>query len=167
MSEGHQTGQDYSAIGATMTEEHGVKVAAHGSGNGSAKAELAGREARRSPPDDGDADGPSEAPAASDGSATAMSARTLSLGVYQGPLPPPGALAQYEAACPGAADRIIAMAERQAKHRQDAEMVYATAEVRLATRAQAIGGALLLLLLAGGFFVLYLGMPAIGVARCV
>lgn len=40
---------------------------------------------------------------------------------YQGPLPPPTHLADYEDICPGAADRIITMAENQAGHRQDIE----------------------------------------------
>ena len=40
---------------------------------------------------------------------------------YQGPLPPPVHLADYEEICPGAADRIITMAEYQAGHRQDIE----------------------------------------------
>lgn len=34
-------------------------------------------------------------------------------GVYKGPLPPPAMLADYEAALPGAAERILAMAERR------------------------------------------------------
>ena len=40
---------------------------------------------------------------------------------YSGPLPPAEAFEKYEAVCPGAADRIIAMAERQAAHRQEIE----------------------------------------------
>ena len=40
---------------------------------------------------------------------------------YCGPLPPAEAFEKYEAFCPGAADRIIAMAERQAAHRQEIE----------------------------------------------
>lgn len=40
---------------------------------------------------------------------------------YSGPLPPPEILARYEAISLGAADRIIAMAERQSAHRQELE----------------------------------------------
>lgn len=40
---------------------------------------------------------------------------------FSGPLPPPAALEGYESTQPGAADRIIAMAEMQAKHRQEQE----------------------------------------------
>jgi len=37
---------------------------------------------------------------------------------HQGPLPPAESLAQYEKVAPGSAERIIAMAEQQAVHRQ-------------------------------------------------
>src|SRR5690349_10580998 len=41
--------------------------------------------------------------------------------IFLGPLPPPEALAQYERVLPGAADRIMTMAEKQADHRQKLE----------------------------------------------
>jgi len=41
--------------------------------------------------------------------------------VWQGPLPPPSALKGYEEVLPGAANRIIKMAERQVAHRQKLE----------------------------------------------
>lgn len=37
---------------------------------------------------------------------------------YKGPLPPSSELLRYNDACPGAANRIISMAEKQAEHRQ-------------------------------------------------
>ena len=40
---------------------------------------------------------------------------------FQGPLPKPSDFAQYETILPGAAERIISMAERQAVHRQAIE----------------------------------------------
>lgn len=40
---------------------------------------------------------------------------------FEGPLPPPEVFAKYESICPGAADRILRMAERQAEHRQELE----------------------------------------------
>jgi len=43
--------------------------------------------------------------------------------VSSGPLPPPEILERYNLIVPGAADRIIGMAEREAKHLQDYEMV--------------------------------------------
>ncbi|MBR1437466.1 MAG: DUF2335 domain-containing protein [Synergistaceae bacterium] len=42
---------------------------------------------------------------------------------YSGPLPPASEIAMYEKVCPGSADRILKMAEQQAKHRQNIEAV--------------------------------------------
>jgi uncharacterized membrane protein len=50
---------------------------------------------------------------------------------FAGPLPPPQILQGYEAACPGAAHRIIEMAEAQSAHRRDME--------RMALQAQCQG----------------------------
>src|SRR5262245_30403851 len=41
--------------------------------------------------------------------------------IHQGPLPTPEAFERYNRVLPGAADRILRMAERQAAHRQDLE----------------------------------------------
>jgi uncharacterized membrane protein len=40
---------------------------------------------------------------------------------FSGPIPPPSLLNGYETACPGAADRIIRMAEEQSLHRRKME----------------------------------------------
>jgi len=40
---------------------------------------------------------------------------------FSGPLPPPALLQQYNQVFPGAAERIVAMAEREAAHRQSLE----------------------------------------------
>ena len=40
---------------------------------------------------------------------------------FSGPLPPPNIIKGYEDILPGAADRILSMAENQAKHRQEIE----------------------------------------------
>jgi uncharacterized membrane protein len=41
--------------------------------------------------------------------------------IHSGPLPAPQVLEGYERICPGAAERIIAMAEAQGRHRQQME----------------------------------------------
>ena len=41
--------------------------------------------------------------------------------LYSGPLPQPGDLEKYNTIVPGAAERILTMAERQAVHRQELE----------------------------------------------
>jgi uncharacterized membrane protein len=40
---------------------------------------------------------------------------------FEGPLPPPSLFRDYESICPGAAERILKMAENQASHRQKLE----------------------------------------------
>ena len=40
---------------------------------------------------------------------------------FRGPLPPPDALQRYEQICPGLADRIVALAEREAANRHKLE----------------------------------------------
>ncbi len=49
---------------------------------------------------------------------------------FQGPIPPPEILSNYEQLQPGAADRILAMAESETRHRQEMERMALTAEVK-------------------------------------
>lgn len=49
--------------------------------------------------------------------------------LFQGPIPPPAVLDGYEKTCPGAADRIITMAENQSAHRQELEREIVSAQV--------------------------------------
>lgn len=49
---------------------------------------------------------------------------------FSGPIPPPNIIRGYEEIVPGAADRIIAMAENQSKHRQDMERIMVKSESR-------------------------------------
>lgn len=49
---------------------------------------------------------------------------------FSGPIPPPNIIAGYEEVVPGAADRIIQMAEKQAAHRQSIEQMAAKIEAR-------------------------------------
>ena len=45
----------------------------------------------------------------------------VSASLYSGPLPPASEMEKFEAICPGSADRIITMAEKQSEHRQKIE----------------------------------------------
>lgn len=49
---------------------------------------------------------------------------------FSGPIPPPNIMRGYEEILPGAADRILSMAERQSQHRQDMEKKIVEAEAR-------------------------------------
>lgn len=70
---------------------------------------------------------------------------------FSGPIPPPSALAQYEEILPGAADRILGMAESQQAHRQATETVVVDYEVRrgMAGLAAGVGVTLAAFALAG------------------
>lgn len=84
--------------------------------------------------------------------------------VYRGPLPHPRHIQAYENACPGLADRIVAMAEK-AQNRQetrlDRAMAYEYADRRLGL---IFGFCALLVLLISGVVVLYLGFEKTGSA---
>ena len=49
---------------------------------------------------------------------------------FRGPIPPPEIISGYEAIIPGAADRILAMAEKQSQHRQEMEKIKIKSESR-------------------------------------
>jgi uncharacterized membrane protein len=49
--------------------------------------------------------------------------------IHQGPLPAPEAFAAYERVLPGAADRILKMAESQSEHRQGMESRALTGDI--------------------------------------
>ncbi|MBI5970772.1 MAG: DUF2335 domain-containing protein [Deltaproteobacteria bacterium] len=59
--------------------------------------------------------------------------------MYSGPLPRPEMLKGYEEILPGAADRIIKMAERQSSHRQDMEKGKRNDDYRIIRRGQDYG----------------------------
>jgi uncharacterized membrane protein len=56
--------------------------------------------------------------------------RSQSVTVRQGPLPTPEELFQYNQLIPGAAERIIAMAEREQAHRMNLEDMATRADIR-------------------------------------
>jgi uncharacterized membrane protein len=58
------------------------------------------------------------------------------MATYSGPLPPAADFERYNAALPGAAERILAMAEKEAAHRHDAEDSLVKEEVRASKTGQ-------------------------------
>ena len=58
---------------------------------------------------------------------------------FTGPLPPPALLRGYEDVLPGAADRIIRMAEQQAQHRQHLERIVVEGGSRRANTGMWLG----------------------------
>ena len=73
---------------------------------------------------------------------------------FAGPLPPPDILIQYNEAAPDAAERIIAMAERQASHRMTLEDRVTTADIRRSNWGLAAGFAVALAGLGASAFLI-------------
>ena len=70
-----------------------------------------------------------------------------------GPLPPPADFEHYERICPGAADRILKVMEREQVHRQELTLKLAETEATNAKRGLPIGGAVALLAVCGATLV--------------
>jgi uncharacterized membrane protein len=66
---------------------------------------------------------------------------------FTGPLPHPDILQGYEDVLPGVAERIVAMAERQAKHRQDIEQTIVEGGSRRASTGMWLGFVITILFL--------------------
>ena len=76
---------------------------------------------------------------------------------WSGPLPPPEALEQFERASPGAADRILGMAEQEEahRHRQERDMLQSESSAR--ARGQWMAFTLALVIILGGIWLIYKG----------
>jgi uncharacterized membrane protein len=83
--------------------------------------------------------------------------RTLAVRTeFSGPVPPPAILERYDQILPGAAERILAMAERQATHRQSLERTVVEGNAIAQRRGQVLGFILALAaLVIGGTLVWY------------
>ena len=79
---------------------------------------------------------------------------------FQGPLPPPDALAQYEEAVPGAGDRMLQVYERQVEHRHRMESALVSDGSAQARRGIVAGTIVALAVLCLAGYALYLGEPA-------
>lgn len=75
---------------------------------------------------------------------------------FSGPLPPPEVLARYNDALPGGAERIVALAEQQAKHRRKME-----------ARGQILLFVVVLVAVIGGIVLIALGQDAFGLVPII
>jgi uncharacterized membrane protein len=75
-----------------------------------------------------------------------------------GPIPPPEQLAAYDQIVPGAANRILTMAE----HEQNGRLSILTAQVRQSARGQWMAFTLALCFLAASVWVTLAGSPIVG-----
>lgn len=83
---------------------------------------------------------------------------------WQGALPPPDALAAYEATVKGAAERLLTLAEEESRDRRKALEMTMRAESRRIARGQYVGATVALAFLVGAVFCAWRGQTAIGVA---
>lgn len=73
---------------------------------------------------------------------------------YSGPLPSPTLLRQFDDIVPGAAERILSMAEKQSEHRQDLEKTAIHGDSRRATQGLFLGAFIAVsVLLAAGILI--------------
>lgn len=98
---------------------------------------------------------------------------SLTAATYAGPLPPPEAFEKYERILPGAADRILKLAENQAAHRQKQQTRILWHQIILAHGGQFCAFVLASLGLSGAIYCAYIGQPlaalfaSIGGLACV
>ncbi len=84
--------------------------------------------------------------------------------IYSGPIPPPDLFRQYDEVLPGAAERILAMAERQSEHRQKMETTVINGDDKRATQGQLCGFIVAMTTVIGGFILIALGKDGIGIS---
>lgn len=73
---------------------------------------------------------------------------------WMGPLPPPSAMRAYEEVLPGACERMLALTERQAAHRQSIEREEARSAVVVEQRGQAIAALIGVLAIVCGTYLM-------------
>lgn len=86
---------------------------------------------------------------------------------FQGPLPPPQVLAQYDAALPGCAERIVSMAEAQAAHRRTLESKVIEGKAVTERRGQVFAFMLALVAILGGVWLIDQGKDASGMTAII
>jgi uncharacterized membrane protein len=79
---------------------------------------------------------------------------------FQGPIPPPGILAQYDEIVPGAAERIITLMEKQAAHRMHLERTVIESDVRRANWGVAAAVVITIVSLTASVFLVVAGYSA-------
>ena len=83
---------------------------------------------------------------------------------FSGPLPPPEALERYNQILPGAAERIIVMAESQHAHRLDLEKHVITSNVSAQKLGTILGFVVAMTVVIGGMFLVHEGKSGEGLA---
>ena len=86
---------------------------------------------------------------------------------FSGPLPPPEILAKYNEALPGLAERIICMAEQQAKHRQSIEKTVIDSNAFVQKVGPFLGFVVAMTAVIGGTILVLKGKDGYGLAAII
>ena len=86
---------------------------------------------------------------------------------YQGPLPPPQLMREYNDLVPGGAERIFAVFEKQVEHRHLLERTVVQGNNRRADRGFWAALMLALIVVLGGFALAFLGKSLAGLAAII
>jgi uncharacterized membrane protein len=92
---------------------------------------------------------------------------TASAAHFSGPIPPPEILIRYNEASPGAADRIIAMAENQSQHRQELEKKVIETNCRTQKTGPMFGFVICMTAILGGIYLIHDGKSGQGLAAII
>ncbi len=86
---------------------------------------------------------------------------------FSGPLPPPEILAGYDKILPGAAERILKMAETQSSHRQEMEKKIIGSEIFQANCGMIFAFIIVLIAIIIGAVLIYLDRPVGGLISLI
>jgi uncharacterized membrane protein len=86
---------------------------------------------------------------------------------FTGPIPPPEILLKYNDALPSAAERIVAMAESQLKHRQTIERQVIESNCKAQQRGPIYGLVVCLAAIGGGIYLIHSGQSAAGLVSII
>jgi uncharacterized membrane protein len=86
---------------------------------------------------------------------------------FSGPVPPPSLLARYNDVIPDGAERILAMAERQSKHREILESQVITGNISAQKMGSIFAFIICLVAVVGGFSLIWIGKSADGLAAII
>ena len=90
----------------------------------------------------------------------------LSLG-FSGPIPPPQMLEAYNKILPGAAERILNMAEKQSAHRQNMEKTIVLSDTRNSHLGLVFAFILVFTSISAGTFLTYIGKEGTGLTTII
>lgn len=87
--------------------------------------------------------------------------------LFQGPLPPPQILNNYDQIVPGSAERIISLWESQVRHRQELEKKAIGSDIKQSYYGAALGFIIAIFAIGAGTFLAYIGQPTEGLAAII